>query len=230
MIEKLAPGLWQIPTTSRDNAFLVEADDGYTLVDVGWGRAPDRIDAALIELGRKPTDIQRIVITHAHPDHVKGAAEMRERSGARVLIHTADADWLRAGRVPGTGRQGRLGRLIDKVPLLHWSPVEPDALLVDGDTLEEGLRVVHTPGHSPGHVVLIHEPTQTLLAGDAVFNRSGRPGLGPAALCADVTTRANSLHRLPSDVAAVGFAHGAALTGETVQTYTNWLTTVRHRS
>jgi glyoxylase-like metal-dependent hydrolase (beta-lactamase superfamily II) len=224
MIEQIASGLWQIPTTRRDNAFLAEDDDGYTLVDVGWGQAPDRIAAAMTELGRKPTDIRRIVITHAHPDHVKGAAGMRERSGAPVFIHAADAGWLRAGRVPGTGRQGRLGRLVDKLPLLHWTPVEPDAVLTDGETVPGGLRVIHTPGHTAGHIVLVHEPTQTLLAGDAVVNRSGRPRMGPAALAADTAARAESLHRLPADVAAVGFAHGAALTGDGVWAYTDWLT------
>lgn len=56
-----------IPTSKRDNAFLVDGDDGLTLVDVGWARAPDVLLGALAELGRKPGDIKRIVLTHAHP-------------------------------------------------------------------------------------------------------------------------------------------------------------------
>jgi hypothetical protein len=62
---------------------------------------------------------------------------MRERSCARILIHAADASRLRTGRVPSTGRQGRLGLLIDRLPLLHWNPIEPDALLADGETFQE---------------------------------------------------------------------------------------------
>jgi glyoxylase-like metal-dependent hydrolase (beta-lactamase superfamily II) len=220
--EPLAPGVWRIPTTARDNAFLVEADDGWTLVDVGWARAPARIADAVARLGGRVTDIRRIVVTHAHPDHVQGAAEMRARTGAELLVHAGDAAWLRAGRVPPAGRQGALGRLIDRLPRLHWAPVAEDGTLVDGEVVG-GLEVIHTPGHSPGHVVLLHQPTRTLLTGDAVFHRSARPGQGPAALAADATARDASLRRLPADVAAVGFAHGSPLTGDGVAVYADWL-------
>jgi glyoxylase-like metal-dependent hydrolase (beta-lactamase superfamily II) len=230
-VERLAPGIWRIPTTARDrdNAFLVEADDGYTLVDVGWAKAPGQIAAAVEQLGRKPSDIRRIVITHAHPDHVQGADEMRARTGAEILIHKADADWLRSGRVPASGRQGALGRLIDKVPKLHWRPTEPDRTLT-GDEVVGGLKVIHTPGHSPGHVALLHEPTRTLLVGDAVFHRSGRPKQGPAALSADSGARDASLRRLPVDVSAVGFAHGASLVGDGVNAYADWLASTANGS
>jgi glyoxylase-like metal-dependent hydrolase (beta-lactamase superfamily II) len=93
---------------------------------------------------------------------------------------------------------------------------------VDGEVVG-GLEVIHTPGHSPGHVVLLHQPTRTLLTGDAVFHRSARPGEGPAALAADATARDASLRRLPADVAAVGFAHGSPLTGDGVAVYADWL-------
>jgi glyoxylase-like metal-dependent hydrolase (beta-lactamase superfamily II) len=223
-VAQLAPGIWRIPTTARDrdNAFLVETEEGYTLVDVGWAKAPGRIAAAVEELGHKPADIRRIVITHAHPDHVQGAEEMRARTGAEILIHEADADWLRSGRVPAAGREGSLGRLVDKIPKLHWRPTEPDRTVAD-DEVVDGLKVIHTPGHSPGHVVLLHEPSRTLLAGDAVFHRSGEPQQGPAALSADSAARDASLRRLPADVAAVGFAHGRPLTGDGIQSYVDWL-------
>lgn len=221
---KLAEGIWRIPTTARDrdNAFLIEGDDGFTLVDVGWAKAPKAIITALDELHRKPEDIRRIVLTHAHPDHVQGAAEMRERTNAELLIHAEDAPWLRAGRVPPAGRQGALGRLIDKIPKLHWRPLEPDRTVADGETVD-GLTVIHTPGHSPGHIVLRHEATGTLFVGDAVFHRGTRPVQGPDPLAADAVARDASLHRLPTDVAAVGFAHGSPLAGDDVETYRTWL-------
>ncbi|MEU2380118.1 MBL fold metallo-hydrolase [Streptomyces misionensis] len=81
------------------------------------------------------TDISRIVITHAHPDHVRGLAEPIARTGgADVFIHEMEERWLATGRVPRHGRSGALGRAIDHLPLLH-------------------------------------EPTRTLLVGDAVFHR-----------------------------------------------------------
>ncbi|MFC8247362.1 MBL fold metallo-hydrolase [Streptomyces chartreusis] len=228
MHHALAPGVIQIATTRRDNAFLVEGDDGYTLIDVGWASAPTTLLATLADLGRKPTDIRRIVITHAHPDHVQGAARLRTATGARLLIHAADAPWLEAGQVPPHGRSGRLGRLIDQLPKLHWTPTSPDAHLTDGEHIERsnGLRVIHTPGHTPGHIALHHEPTHTALLGDALFNRSNLT-LGPAALAADPALRSDSLHKLPSDLHTIGFAHGAPLTGSATDTFHEFLRKTR---
>jgi glyoxylase-like metal-dependent hydrolase (beta-lactamase superfamily II) len=221
MSTEIAPGVRRVATTRRDNAFLLDGDDGCTLVDVGWASAPARIEAALAEHRRRLSDIRRIVLTHAHPDHVKGAAELVARTGARLLVHQADAGWLASGRVPPTGRSGAAGRLLDRIPLLHWTPVTADILLRDGDRVDGagGLRVIHTPGHTPGHIVLHYEPGNTLIAGDALFNRGAELGLGPAALAADPAQRPSSLARLPRDVTSVGFAHGDPVRGTAVDPY-----------
>ncbi|GHE05094.1 hypothetical protein [Streptomyces alanosinicus] len=58
---QLAPGIARIATTGRNNAFLVDGDDGFTLVDVGWAKAPSVLLDAVAELGRTPSDIRRIV-------------------------------------------------------------------------------------------------------------------------------------------------------------------------
>ncbi|QUQ66509.1 MBL fold metallo-hydrolase [Kutzneria sp. CA-103260] len=203
MIENIT----RVPTTKRDNAFLIEENDGYTLVDVGWASAPKVIEEFLGSL----KDIRRVVITHAHPDHVKGLAELKERTGATVHIHADDAPWLQAGRVPTEGRAGALGRVVDRLPLAHWTSVTPDERVEDGDLIGN-LRVIHTPGHTPGHIALLHEPTRALLVGDLVFNR-GDLGIGPAAMAADPGRRPESLARLPQDVSAVGLAHGDPLIG-----------------
>ena len=152
------------------------------------------------------------MLTHAHPDHVQGAAELRRLTGAQILIHPDDSAWLGVGRVPGQGRSGTLGHLIDRLPKLHWAPFSADGTVGDGELIDGsgGLRVIHTPGHTPGHIALYHEPSATALVGDAVFHRGGID-LGPAALAADPSLRAGSLTRIPREVRAVGFAHGTPL-------------------
>ncbi|WP_327281158.1 MULTISPECIES: MBL fold metallo-hydrolase [unclassified Streptomyces] len=228
MYQHIAPGVTEVATSARDNAFLIDGDDGFTLVDVGWAKAPAAILNAVAEMGRKPTDIRRVVLTHAHPDHVQGLSELRRRTGAQVLVHAADRPWLEAGRVPAEGRSGIAGRLLDQLPKLHWTPVTADGTLGDGDVVEgsDGLRVLHTPGHSPGHVALWHEPTRTALMGDAVFHR-GRLALGPPALAADPSLRAGSLGKLPAEVRTVAFAHGAALSGAGVEAFHTFATELR---
>jgi glyoxylase-like metal-dependent hydrolase (beta-lactamase superfamily II) len=223
--QQLAPGVWRIATTSRDAAFLVDGEDGLTLVDVGWAGAHRPLLGAIEQLGRKPEDVKRIVLTHAHPDHVQGAAHMRELTGARILAHPAEHTWLAAGRVPHAGRSGAIGHLLDRLPKLHWKPFTADEAVADGQLIEAagGLRAIHTPGHSPGHLVLVHEPTGTALVGDAVFHR-GELGLGPSALAADPALRAAGLRALPRNLSAVGFAHGPALTrADELDAFQAWL-------
>lgn len=219
----LVPGILHVPTSRTDNAFLIEGDDGLTLVDVGRSAAVSVLLRALTELGAEPARLRRIVLTHAHPDHVQGVAEMREHTGASILIHSADADWLRAGRVPASGRSGAGARRYDATAAGGWTAVEPSATVEDGELIAGcGLRVIHTPGHSPGHIALLHEPTGAVLVGDAVFH-SGKLGYGPATFAAEPDARASAAARIPADVSAVGFGHGAPLTGPDVEAFRAFL-------
>jgi glyoxylase-like metal-dependent hydrolase (beta-lactamase superfamily II) len=227
-VDTIAPGVHRVPVGFGDseNVFLVDGDDGPTLVDAGWASAPRTVAAALGDLGYELRAIRRIVVTHAHPDHVQGLAALRGRTGAEVLVHRADADWLRAGRVPGGGRSGAIGSGLDRLPFMRWTAVEPDRTLDDGETVDGpgGLRVVHTPGHTAGHIALHHGPSGTLLVGDAAFHLRGL-GLGPATLAFAPHTRPAALAALPTEVTAVGFAHGAPLTGPGVASFRRFVAT-----
>src|SRR5215217_7710882 len=100
----LAPGIFRIPTSGRNfvNSFALVQDDGsVTLVDTGLKKAPARIVAGLAAIGKHPRDVTRIVLTHVHPDHAGGAAEMSRRTGAQVLVHGDDHGWARSGRITG---------------------------------------------------------------------------------------------------------------------------------
>ena len=210
----VAEGIRQVPA-GKANAFLIDGDDGRTLIDAG------SMDV-FAELGRHPADLKRIVLTHAHPDHVQAASELRERTGAAVFVHAADAAWLANGRVPAEGRSGIGARGFDRLGAAHWTPFEPDGTVADGDLIDDCLRVVHTPGHSPGHIVLRHEPTGAVLVGDAVFH-TGKLGLGPAGFAAEPDARASAAARIPLGVTAVGFGHGKPLTGADVAGFVEFL-------
>jgi glyoxylase-like metal-dependent hydrolase (beta-lactamase superfamily II) len=213
----LAPGVFRIPTSGKNwvNSFALVQDDGsVTLVDTGLKRAPARIVAGLAAIGKHPSDVTRIVLTHVHPDHAGGAAEMSRRTGAPVLVHGDDHGWARSGEIRGSNDEStRLGRLFARTGASRIEAFEPGPALSDGDVLpvSGGLRVVHTPGHSPGHISLLVEPTATLITGDALFNFGflGGARVSPSFLCADFAMTKRTAHRLGEleyDVA--GFTHG----------------------
>ena len=130
----VAEGVWRIPTAPMDlvNSYAFRDDYGQvTLVDAGITGASPRILAALATLGSAPSDVTRILLTHAHSDHAGGVAKLSTTTGADVAIHADDAEVL---------------------------------------DIAGGLRVIHTPGHSPGHVSLLHEPTKLLITVDAIWN------------------------------------------------------------
>jgi glyoxylase-like metal-dependent hydrolase (beta-lactamase superfamily II) len=202
----LAPGVWRIPTTvgALVNSFALVDDDGtVTLVDVGLRRAYRRIRAGLDTIGVKPDDVRRIVVTHAHRDHVGSLARVVAQTGADVAVHEREAPYLRDGRAPRNAR-GRTGRI--PVVTVAEQFLDGSVLPVAG-----GLRVVHTPGHTPGHVSLLHEPTGVLITGDALFNlRDIRYSIGWA--CTDPELSRKSADVLGDlDFDLVAFMHGAEI-------------------
>jgi glyoxylase-like metal-dependent hydrolase (beta-lactamase superfamily II) len=130
----------------------------------------DNIPEILSRLAKHGLTLRQIVITHAHIDHVGGAALLKKATGAPVFLNQLDLDLLSMMEM----QAGWLGILTPEV-------VPPDASADDGVTL--GLpslpaEVLHTPGHTPGSICLLFPEQQLLLAGDTLFAGSiGRTDL-----------------------------------------------------
>lgn len=210
---EIVPGLYRIPTAPWDllNSYaIVEADGRVTLVDAGLKRSARRIATALRSIGSAPSEVTRIVMTHAHPDHAGGLAALERDTGAPVAAHADDAAALRAGRTPGRDQATFGGRLMDRMPGGGFAPADVAEELVDGQVLDigGGLEVVHTPGHSPGHVSLLHLDSRTLITGDAIFNVLGLRW-PPASLCTNVRLTKESATRLAElEYTTAAFTHG----------------------
>ncbi len=213
---QLADGVWRIPLAPLDllNAFLLEGDDGtLTLVDAGTKGAPQRVLAALEQLGRRPGDVTHLLLSHAHSDHAGGAAELVTATGSRVLAHEREQVYLREGRMPAPDPSSRGGRLLARTPGGRFAPLTVDEAFEDGAVLPlgGGVRVVHTPGHTPGHCSFLHTGAGVLLTSDALFNvRSVR--WSPKTPCTDIRLSRESAHRLADlDYDIAGFTHGSAI-------------------
>lgn len=152
----------------QTNAYLitVEADGRERGIVIDPGMNPARLLARIAEV-----EVEAILLTHAHFDHMGGVDEVRKAAGCPVYIHDLEADWLTDPRKNGSMRWQ------DVTPPLSTDPAE--YALAEGQTLELlGLRfaVMHTPGHSPGSVSFLCG--NHLFSGDVLFKMSvGRTDL-----------------------------------------------------
>ena len=215
---ELAPGVWRVPLL-RDlvNGFVLrDADGQVTLLDMGLPSSGPKVLAALASIGSGVSDVTRLLLTHAHADHAGGAAHVAGATGLGVGVHADDAPYVRAGQSPPQDSSGVLGRLLSRLPTPGFDAVRVEEELTDGQVLPVagGLRVVHTPGHSPGHASYLHEETRTLITGDALFNVR-RVRWPIRWLCTDFAMTQQTAHRLGEleyDVAA--FTHGPEIRDE----------------
>lgn len=226
---EVVPGIYRIPTAPWDllNSYAVRAEDGQVaLIDAGMKNTPKRITEALASIGSDPSDVTKIVLTHAHPDHAGGLAETAARTGADVAAHRDDARAVRDGKVPPRDPATLTGRLLDRLPGGGFPAADVAVELADGDVLDVagGLEVIHTPGHSPGHMALLHQPTGTLITGDSIFNVRGLRW-SPKMLCTDFAMTKKTASRLAErDYAVAAFTHGPHISDaprETIRRFLN---------
>ena len=192
---------------ARVKAHLV-LEPELSLIDCGYASSVRGIQQGIAAHGRDPRELQRVVLTHGHPDHAGGARELAT-GGASILIHPADAErlkvtWRDVVRQPSRGNV--FAAMTPEPPELH--PIE------DGDVLPMlgGLRVIHTPGHTPGSVCLYGARDRILFVGDNLQRRFGRVSFASRLYSDDYAAARRSVKRLTElDVKTVVFSHFAAL-------------------
>jgi len=148
----------------QTNCFIVQSQAEAIIVDPG--DEPERILRFIKDINATPT---RIVATHTHFDHVLGVDGVRKATKTPFMIHRDDLPMLES-------MQSRVRQIMGfEVP----PPPKVDGYLKDGESLnlgDETIRVLHTPGHSPGSISLSGDGY--VLTGDALFNQSiGRTDL-----------------------------------------------------
>lgn len=206
---EIAPGIHQVPMLGSD-AYLF-TDERLTLIDAGMVGSRLALERYLRRIGRAMDELDLVVCTHGHPDHIGGLRELiAVRPGITIAMHPADIAGLSVTLRQALDR--RLEASVRRGQLINFLTPAPAALapLEHGTTLDVGggLRVIHTPGHTPGSICLFAERHRILFTGDVLQVRRGRLTHASAFFSHDLATSRVSIGRLLElDVAAIAFSH-----------------------
>lgn len=158
------------------------------LIDTGVSSTSFLLEHCLKEMGRSPHEISLVLLTHAHPDHIGGCLAIKKASSALFYAHPADKPWIE-----NVERQYQ-ERPIPNFFELVGGPVVVSRELREGDTVswDKGrtIRVLETPGHSPGSISFYCEKEEALFTGDAV------PAAGTLPIYVDPQLSIESIQKL----------------------------------
>jgi glyoxylase-like metal-dependent hydrolase (beta-lactamase superfamily II) len=184
-IDEIQASIYRIPSVLGRRRFaqwLVVGDNRLLLVDSGVdGTIAQHVQPALRTLGRDVADITDVVISHADVDHYGGNAELRRLApGARIVSSPQDRSWIESWSTVSRERYGWYRQHGLDYDEGTWVWLEqaagPDTALdgtvSDGDRLDLGgiaVEVVALPGHSPGHLGVVHHESGTAIVMDAVL-------------------------------------------------------------
>ncbi|MFQ6394950.1 MBL fold metallo-hydrolase [Nocardia sp. KC 131] len=203
------------------NIYVWNDGEEVTLIDSGLPGAVGEIEKGLRVLGFAPSQVRRVILTHAHDDHIGSAADLAEW-GAEIWVHLADADIVRGERPqPAPVLRDWERPIADALkpgPAPRPAPVHRE--LHGGEVLDfgGGAEVLAIPGHTAGSLALHLPCHRVLFTGDTLANVRGTTM--PGVFNLDSTAVDAAAHRLTElDVGVVCVGHGDVLTGEALRAW-----------
>lgn len=217
-IQQVVPGFYWI-SLGFVNAYLLETQTGLVLIDTGIPNSSESILSSVASLGKQPSDIKHILVTHLHGDHTGSLAALKKATGAPAYMHSLDAQLVKVGQAgrPVKPAPGLFNRFIVFMmsrrgpTLIEAAEIENE--LSDGQILDSiaRIKVIHAPGHAAGQVAfLIPLHGGILIAADTCNNRSG---LGYPPIFEDMDEGIKTLKKLSAlDFEVAVFGHGKPIT------------------
>jgi glyoxylase-like metal-dependent hydrolase (beta-lactamase superfamily II) len=200
VLNNLHAFVWQSMTTNNCNAYLIDGP-ARVLIDPGHSKLFDHVAQGLQQLGLAITDIDLIICTHAHPDHIE-AVQLFKNMPTRFTVHEDEWQWTVT-----------IGKQMIAAFGIDMDSMMPDFFLREGHLSVNGLEmnIFHTPGHSPGSITLYWPSQKALFTGDLVF----KEGLGRTDLPGgDGSKLQESIKRLTDlDVEWLLPGHGEIISG-----------------
>lgn len=206
--------------------YVIRAE-GTILIDGGAPKQARNFMKGIETLSIKPEDIQLIVITHGHWDHIGSAKEIKGITGAKIALHRNEKDWLEKSLKPLPPAVTLWGHIFAKimaifVPLIHVPAADVDVVLGDEELslADYGIpgRIIPTPGHSMGSVSVLLE-TGDAFVGDLAMNGFPlRIGPGLPIFAEDLQKVKKSWHLLLAKGAKTVYpAHGKPFSADAIR-------------
>lgn len=219
---QVVPGLHYVERIWDTKVYVLHKSERLILVDAATPRRAGAVWQHLERMGYTPDAVDEIWLTHADIDHMGSVAALKERSGARLVVHADDAALV----------EGSADRELGPLPLagpfqtlFNWSirrlfgykPTTVDQTVQDGERLGSW-QVVHTPGHTAGSVSFYHPGRKIIFVGDALNHRQGKLGAPPALYTPDMQQAHRSIAKIAAlDVEVCCFGHGPPLLERTAE-------------
>ncbi|MEO8394118.1 MAG: MBL fold metallo-hydrolase [Chloroflexota bacterium] len=207
-MKSIAANLYTFEGLIAGRAYLIEDPDGLTIIDGSLPNSTDKLIGQITASARRVTDIKRILLTHAHGDHIGALPTLRTQSGAPIIASEIEKPYAE-----GTLPVSRPGAGL-KVPAQTIRGITVDRTVKDGDMIDAlgGLQVIATPGHSPGHISFWQPERKILIAGDVMMHLFGLR-LPFAIATPDMDENIRSIKKVAQlDPEIICFGHGEPLT------------------
>lgn len=217
-MKKVLDKLYIIDGIGSANVFLVEEDDGFTLIDTGIFMQTDKLITRIEAGGFSISALKTILLTHCHCDHIGGAAVLVKQTGAKVAAHEGDIPYILQQAVIDGPYHGMMVEEQKYMRQFHCVVQAVDRKLRDGDVLDllGGLQVIHVPGHTPGSVAFYQKEQRIMFFSDVIRNNE-KNGLTvgiPEKFNIDTPqTHADAKKLLSYPIDYALFSHGAPILG-----------------
>ena len=199
---KLYSFIWKNPRANNCNSYLIHSSKKNILIDPGHASYFEHVRQGLTQLGLSVHNVDLIICTHAHPDHME-AIRLFDPESTLFAIHPNEWQVIQA-----------MAPYLKSSMSTDMDRLTPDFFLTEGDVKigEIELKVFHTPGHSPGAITLYWPETKALLTGDLIF----KGGLGRTDLPGgDGSKLKDSIRRMSKlDAEWLLSGHGDVVAGE----------------
>ncbi len=213
------------------NAFCIKSKNSLCLVDTGLKNNLAKIEKLLQQKGIQLKDIDIILITHAHPDHVGSLAELALATDAQIWAHSLEAAIMRGEELiqnANTSSLSPIGRSLQTLlPKPESMNFRVDRELQDAEILTEilaMLEVVHLPGHTKGQIGLWHRDTKTLIGGDVMMHIANRLTMPLRAFSSDWEETKKSIIKVANmQPNNLYLGHGSPIIGNTQKPLQNLL-------